>query len=255
MATPYARYQQLDGEVAHQRDALVLEYLPLVRMIAKRIHDRCPPSVSLDDLVSTGVVGLLEAINNFDPTLNVQLKTYAERRIRGAILDGMREMDWVPRETRRKARAIEAAIHAAKQRFGRDPSEEEIAKELGITPAEYQDWLNGIQGIDLKPLEYVSPDGQECSLLQFVSDGEENWPSHVLERAELERVLALAIDRMPKMERTILNLYYYEELSLAEIARVIGLHLSRIAQLRVQAILRLRAHLERVWPTEIRRNQ
>ena len=245
-----AGYSQYATDVALERDALVLEYLPLVRMIAKRIHDRCPPSVSLDDLVSTGVVGLLEAINNFDPSLNVQLKTYAERRIRGAILDGMREMDWVPRETRRKARAIETAIHATKQRLGREPSEEEIAQALEISPEEYRAWLNGIQAIDLKPLEYVSSEGEECSLLRFVSDDEENWPSRLVERAELERVLTLAIERMPKLERTILSLYYFEELSLAEISRVVGLHLSRIAQLRVQAILRLRAHLERVWPNQ-----
>jgi RNA polymerase sigma factor FliA len=255
MASLGTRYQQSDTERAIERDALVLEYLPLVRMIARRIHDRCPPSVSLDDLISTGVVGLLEAINNFDPSLNVQLKTYAERRIRGAILDGMREMDWVPRETRRRSRAIEAAIHAARQRYGREPSEEEIALELHLSYDEYREWLNGIQAIELKPLEYVSPDGQECSLLCFVSDGEENWPSALLERSELERVLVQAIDRMPRMERTILHLYYYEELSLAEISRVIGLHLSRIAQLRVQAILRLRAHLQRVWPNEYRRTQ
>ena len=185
----------------------------------------------------------------------MQLKTYAERRIRGAIIDGLREMDWVPRETRKKAKLIEAAIRAAKQRLGREPSEEEIAAELGISPSDYWVWLNGIQAIDLKRLEHVGPDGEECSLLKFVSDDEENWPSHLLERAELERVLALAIERMPKLERAILNFYYYEELSLSEIAQIVGLHLSRIAQLRVQAVLRLRSHLQRVWNVPPKRKQ
>jgi RNA polymerase sigma factor for flagellar operon FliA len=253
-ASAQYQYDLGDGE-ASRRDALVLQYLPLVRMIAKRVHDRCPPNVSLDDLVSTGVIGLMEAIDNFDPSLKVQLKTYAERRIRGAIIDGLREMDWVPRETRRKAKLIEAAIRAAKQRLGREPSEEEIAAELGISPSDYWVWLNGIQAIDLKRLEHVGPDGEECSLLKFVSDGEENWPSHLLERAELERVLALAIERMPKLERAILNFYYYEELSLSEIAQIVGLHLSRIAQLRVQAVLRLRSHLQRVWNVPPKRKQ
>jgi len=256
MATASTPYQlALDDDGSLRRDALVLQYLPLVRMIAKRIHARCPPNVSLDDLVSTGVIGLLEAIDNFNPALQVQLGTYAERRIRGAIVDGLREMDWVPRETRRKAKLIEAAIHAAKQRLGREPSEEEIAAELRVSLGDYQAWLNGIQAIDMKRLDYVAADGQECNLLRFVSDDEENWPSHVLERAELERVLTLAIERMPKLERSILNLYYYEELSLNEISQVVGLHLSRIAQLRVQAILRLRSHLQRVWFTGSRRKQ
>jgi RNA polymerase sigma factor FliA len=256
MATASGAYQYaLNDELALQRDALVLQYLPLVRMIAKRIHSRCPPNVSLDDLVSTGVIGLLEAIDNFNPTLNIQLGTYAERRIRGAIIDGLREMDWVPRETRRKAKAIEAAIHAAKQRLGREPSEEEISAELQISLTDYHAWLNGIQAIDMKRLEYVGADGQEGDLLRFVSDDEENWPSQVLERAELERILTLAIERMPKLERTILNLYYFEEFSLNEISQVIGLHLSRIAQLRVQAVLRLRSHLLRVWSVGSRRRQ
>ena len=256
MTAASAQYQfGIDDDGALQRDALVLQYLPLVRMIAKRIHHRCPPNVSLDDLVSTGVIGLMDAIDHFDPSLKVQLKTYAERRIRGAIIDGLREMDWVPRETRRKAKLIEAAIRAAKQRLGREPSEEEIAAELQISPSDYWTWLNGIQAIDLKRLEHVGADGEECSLLQFVSDDEENWPSHVLERAELERVMALAIERMPKLERAILNFYYYEELSLNEIAQIVGLHLSRIAQLRVQAVLRLRSHLQRVWSVPPRRKQ
>lgn len=256
MATASGPYQfELGDEVALRRDSLVLQYLPLVRMIAKRIHSRCPPNVSLDDLVSTGVIGLLEAIDNFNPALKVQLGTYAERRISGAIIDGLREMDWVPRETRRKAKLVESAIYAAKQRLRREPSEEEIAAELGVSLGDYQTWLNGIQAIEMKPLDYVTADGQEGNLLRFISDDEENWPSHLMERAELERVLTLAIERMPKLERTILNLYYYEEFSLNEISQVVGLHLSRIAQLRVQAILRLRSHLQRVWSGGSRRKQ
>ena len=256
MATSAAHYQySTNDEGSPGRDALVLKYIPLVRMIAKRIHGRCPPNVSLDDLVSTGVIGLLEAINNFDPSLNVQLKTFAERRIRGAILDGMRDMDWAPRETRRKAKLIESAIRAAAQRFGREPVEEEIAAELQLAPAEYHSWLGGIQAIDLQRLDCVSAEGEECSLLTFVADDQENWPSKILERSELERLLAVAIERIPKIERVILNLYYFEELSLNEISQVVKLHLSRVAQLRVQAVLRLRSHLQRVWLLAPRRQQ
>jgi RNA polymerase sigma factor FliA len=254
MATASGIYQfELGDDVAVRRDALVLQYLPLVRMIAKRIHSRCPPNVSLDDLVSTGVIGLLEAIDNFNPSLRVQLGTYALQRIRGAILDGLRDTDWVPRETRRKAKLIESAIHAAKQRLGREPGEEEIAVELQISLSDYQTWLNGMQSMEMKRLECITEDGQERDLLQFVSDDERDWPSHALERAELERVLTLAIERLPKLERSILNLYYYDDLNLSQISQIIGLHLSRIAQLRVQAVLRLRSHLQRVWFSNSRR--
>jgi len=255
MATGSGQYELADAGRMVQREELVMQHLAQVRLIARRIHQRLPSYVSLDDLVSTGVVGLLGAIDNFDPSLNVQLNTYAEHRIRGAIMESLREADWAPRETRRKAKTIESAIHKAKQRLGRDPSEEEIAAELGIAHDQYQEWLTSIQAIDLARLEYLTPDDQQGSLLRFVSDDEENWPSNIVERSELERVLARAIDRMPKVERTILNLYYYEELGLREISQVVGLHLSRVAQLRVQGILRLRSHLERVWPMESGKKQ
>jgi RNA polymerase sigma factor for flagellar operon FliA len=248
MATgTYGYTPAVDDDAAREREALVMQHLPQVRLIAKRIHDRLPDYVSLDDLISSGVVGLLAAIDHFDPSLNVQLNTYAERKIRGAILDGLREMDWAPRETRKKSRLIEAAIHRAKQRYGRDPLEEEIAAELGIELAEYQKWLAEVQSIELERLEFAPGDNPGMDLLNFISDDPEQLPSHVVERSELERILGLAIERMPKMERTVLSLYYYEELNLREIAEVVGMHLSRIAQLRAQGILRLRSHIERVW--------
>jgi RNA polymerase sigma factor for flagellar operon FliA len=248
MATGTYGYQPAnDVDAALRREALVLQHLPQVRLIAKRIHERLPDYVSLDDLISNGVIGLLAAIDNFDPSLNVQLNTYAERKIRGAILDGLREADWAPREVRKKGRLIEAAIHRARQRAGREASEEEIAAELGIAPDEYLKWLTEVRNTELERLEVASGPDPARNLLQFVSSGEESTPSHLLERSELERILAVTIDRMPKIERTVLHLYYYEELTLREIAEVVGLHLSRIAQLRAQAILRLRSHLERVW--------
>jgi len=249
----YAYRSAVDEDFASRREALVLEHLPQVRLIAKRIHDRLPDYICLDDLISTGVIGLMAAIDNFDPSLNVQLNTYAERRIRGAIMDSLREMDWAPRETRKRSKLIEAAIHRAKQRFGREPVEEEIAAELNITVAEYQKWLGDVQSVELERLEFAPGDNSGRELIHFVASGEDSWPSHIVERAELERILALAIDRMPKSERTVLSLYYYEELNLREIAEVMKMHLSRIAQLRTQAILRLRSHLERVWLSRPRR--
>ncbi len=248
-STTYGPRANVDEAHAERREALVLQHLPQVRLIARRIHDRLPEHVPLDDLVSTGIIGLLAAIDNFDPSQNVQLKTYAEHRIHGAIMDSLRETDWVPRETRKKARTINTAIHRLRQQLGREPAEEEIASDLKITLAEYQKWLTDVQSMEMERLECVSADGDDVSLLKFISDDEESWPSQTVERSELERVLALAIDRMPKNERTVLSLYYYEELSLREISWIMGMHLSRIGQLRVQAVLRLRSHMERVWPS------
>jgi len=250
MATTAYGYQApVDAEAALRREALALQHLPQVRLIAKRIHDRLPPYVSLDDLISTGVIGLLSAIDNFDPSLNVQLNTYAERKIRGAILDSLREADWAPRGVRQKSKLIETAIHRAKQRVGREATEEEIAAELNIPQAEYQKWLAELKSVELERLEYAGGEEASHKLLRFLPDDGES-PAVIVERAELERILALAIDRMPKIERTILHLSYYEELNLREIGEVIGVHLSRVAQLRTQAILRLRSHLKRVWLTQ-----
>jgi len=236
-----------DEQAAIQREALVLQHLPQVRLIARRIHQRLPSYVALDDLIAPGVVGLLEAIDNFDPSLNVQLKTYAERRIRGAILDSLREIDWVPRDVRKKSRLVESAISQLKQSLGREPGGEEIAASLNISDDEYQKWLAELQHIELERLEKVESEDQGRALIHVISDDESSWPSTILERSELERILALAIERMPKTERTVLNLYYFEELNLREIAEIMGMHLSRIGQIRTQAILRLRSHFARVW--------
>jgi len=243
----YGRQTVAGHEDDLRREALVLEHLPQVRIIAGRIHDRLPDYISLDDLLSTGVIGLLAAIDNFDPSHNVRLRTYAEHRIHGAIMDSLREMDWSSRDTRKRSKKIEAAIHRTKQAVGREPSEEEIAAEIGISVDDYRAWLLEVQSVEIHRLDAVAADGESFSLLNVISDDEEMWPSKVVERKELERIVAAAIDRMPKNERTVLSLYYYEELTLREIAEVMSMHLSRIGQLKTQAVLRLRSHLERVW--------
>ncbi len=233
-----------------ERERLILEHLPQVRLIARRIHERLPESVNLDDLISTGIVGLISAIDRFDPTHNVKLKTYAEYKIRGAILDSLRGLDWAPRQQRKRAKQIEAAIQAVEQRLKRMPTEEEIAAELNIDMVEYHDWLVDVRAVNLGSLENGATEDEGRDLLRFVSDKEENWPSHIVERAELEQLLVSAIERMPDVEKTVLNLYYREELTLREIARVVGLHESRISQLKSQAILRLRSYLQKRWPME-----
>jgi RNA polymerase sigma factor FliA len=230
------------------REQLILEHLPQVKLIARRIHERLPVSVSLDDLISTGVVGLIAAIDRYDSSHDVKLKTYAEYKIRGAILDSLRGLDWAPRQQRRRAKLIEAAIAALEQEHHRMPAEEEIAARLNLSVAEYQEWLSEARGLTLGSLENAGTEDDSCNLLRYLADSDEEWPSQIVERAELERLLAEAIDKMPHLERTVLSLYYYEEMTLREIAKIVDLHESRISQLKSQAILRLRSYMQKRWP-------
>lgn len=243
------KYQARD-RAAEERERLILEHLPQVRLIARRIHERLPESVNLEDLISTGTLGLIAAIDRFDPNHNVKLKTYAEYKIRGAILDSLRGLDWAPRQQRKRAKQIEAAISAAEQHLHRAPTEEEIAEQLGLTIEEYHAWLVDIRGVNLGSLEASSSEEDGRNLLKFISDDEEQWPSRLLERSELQRLLAGAIEKMPRTERIVISLYYHEELTLREIAKIVNLHESRVSQLKSQAILRLRSYLEKRWPVE-----
>ena len=245
---PRARGYESAPLSSEEREQIILEHLPQVRLIARRIHDRLPESVSLDDLISTGVVGLISAIDRFDPAQNVKLRTYAEYKIRGAILDSLRGLDWAPRQQRKRAKQIEAAICAVEQRLHRSPSEEEIAAELGQSIEEYHEWLVDSRGLTLGSLESATPDEENNNLLKYLADTEEAWPSRLLERSELHSLLAEAISKMPDIEKTVLGLYYHEELTLREISKIVNLHESRISQLKTQAILRLRSYMERRWP-------
>jgi RNA polymerase sigma factor for flagellar operon FliA len=241
----YASSDVLAGE---EREKLILEHLPQVRLIARRIQERLPDTISLDDLISTGILGLISAIDNFDASHNVKLKTYAEYKIRGAILDSLRGLDWAPRQKRKRAKQIDAAIGSAEQRLKRAATEEDIAAELKISVEEYHEWLVEIRGLNIGSLEYGTGEHAR-DLLHYVPDSEDAIPSALFERAELERVLAQAIDGIPEIERTVLSLYYKEELTLREIAQVVNLHESRISQLKSQAVLRLRHQLAARWPT------
>jgi RNA polymerase sigma factor for flagellar operon FliA len=231
------------------REGLILDHLPQVKLIASRIHEKLPQSVTMEDLVSAGILGLITAIDKFNPQRNVKLKTYAEYKIRGAILDSLRELDWAPRNKRRKAKMIEAAIVMAEKKHGRVPVEDEIADELGLSLEEYHTWLVEVRAVNLARLEQAGTgDHDTVDALQFLSDKEEHWPSSLFERAELEKLVAVALERMPRVERTILTLYYYEELTLRQIAEVLKLHETRVSQLKSQAILRLRTYLRARWP-------
>lgn len=238
------RYEMATDE----RERLILEHMPQVQLIARRIHETLPGNVCLDDLVSSGVVGLIMAIDNYDPTQAVKLKTYAEYKIRGAILDSLRGMDWASRHRRKKYKEIEAAITAAEQKLRRQPSEEEIAGELGMTLEAYRERLVEVQGLTLGSLEMAvgSENGQD--LLSIIPSADE-LPSAIVERSELENLIARAVSQLPDPEKLILALYYQEELTLREIGEIVNLRVSRVSELKTTSILRLRAFVAAQWPT------
>lgn len=249
-AREQAKYYEMPSVSAAERERLILEHLPQVKLIARRIHERLPVSVSLDDLISAGVVGLIAAIDRYDASHDVKLKTYAEYKIRGAILDSLRGLDWAPRQQRKRAKLIEAAIAVLEQAHQRMPTEEEIAAQLDLSVAQYQEWLSEVRGLTLGSLENAGTEEDGCDLLRYLADTDEQWPSQIVERSELERLLAEAIDKMPHLEKTVLSLYYYEEMTLREIAKIVDLHESRISQLKSQAILRLRSYMQKRWPQQ-----
>ena len=231
-----------------ERERLIVEHLPQVRLIARKIHERVPASICFDDLLSAGIVGLIQAVDNFDPAQKVKLRTFAEFRIRGAILDSLREADWAPRLKRRMARDMEAAVARAEQKAGRSAEEGEIAAELAISVEEYRKRLGEVAALDIGELEFLRDEKETPLLLKYVASAEDDSPAVQLERNELERLLASAIDRIPAVEKTVLGLYFYEELTLKEIADIMGIHFSRVSQIKSQAVLRLRTAIRARWP-------
>jgi RNA polymerase sigma factor FliA len=234
---------------AAERERLILDHLSNVRWIAMRIHEKIGGAVGLEDLISSGVIGLIHAVDSYDPKYNVKLKTYAEHRIRGAILDSIRGLDGIPAHKRKQLKNIEAAIAAAEQRLQRVPSEEEIAAEMNLSLAEYQDALAEVRAVSLGSLDEVTDGFAEAKLLRYVADAEQDQPGILLERAELENLVADAVTKMPRLERTILTLYFKEEQNLQEIAEILGMHTTRVCQLKSQAVLRLRAYVSKKWPS------
>lgn len=231
-----------------ERERLILEHLPSVRWLALRVHEKIGGAVSLDDLISAGTIGLIQAVDAFDPGCNVKLKTFAEYRIRGAILDSIRGLDGIPAHKRKRLKEIESAILAVEHRLQRAPTEEEVAAELKISLAEYQESLSELRGVTLGSLDEVSDGFSESKLLRFVAQDEDSQPSRILERAELKNLLADGINKMPKQEKIILSLYYQDQQNLQEIAEILGLHTTRVCQLKSQAVLRLRAYMLKKWP-------
>lgn len=229
-----------------ERNRLLMQEMPQVRYIARHIHDRLPQHVPLDDLVHAGVLGLIDALNKFDSAKNVQFKTYAKFRIRGAILDSLRELDWSPRDLRRKARSLEDATSRLGSELGRAPTEQELADELHMTVEEFHHMLNELEGLDLGTLHpETGPDGREEDLCEYIAGDPEESPYHLCLKSEVRSVLSRAIADLNEKKQLVLSLYYYEELTMKEVGTVLGIGESRVSQIHSLAIVRLRAALQK----------
>jgi RNA polymerase sigma factor for flagellar operon FliA len=231
-----------------ERNRMVEEYLPLVKFVAGRIAGRLPSHVEFDDLVNAGVIGLIDAIDKFDPSRKIQFKTYAEFRIKGAILDELRSLDWVPRSTRQKASRIERAFSELEQQLGRAASDHEVVEYLGVSFDVYHQLLMEARGISLVSLDELHGEGEEGSernLLEFLSDPEAVDPAEAMNLDQVYRIVADSIDLLPDKERLVVSLYYHDELTMKEIGEVLEITESRVSQIHTKAILRLRGKLLR----------
>jgi RNA polymerase sigma factor FliA len=228
------------------RDRLIVAYAPLVKYVAGRLGSGLPAHVEEADLVSYGLLGLIGAIERFDPERDIKFETFAMSRIRGAIIDELRALDWVPRSVRSRAREIERAIAELESKLGRAPTDEEIAAKIGISGEELDESLTDISRSSIAALDElwsVSDAGDQVSLIDTIEDPTGARPAEALDETETKELLADAISRLPEREKLVITLYYYEELTLREIGDVLGVTESRVSQLHTKAVLRLKSRL------------
>jgi RNA polymerase sigma factor for flagellar operon FliA len=221
----------------------MIKHLPIVRFIARRVHKRLPQHVPIEDLYGAGVLGLLDAFGKFDPSKHVLFRTYAQFRIRGAMLDSLRTLDWSPRELRRKARAVEQAIQTLTAQIRRSPTDTEIAQKLNIPLAAYQQLLGELKGLEIGTL-YSERSGDSGAEEQvYLPSRAQDDPLFRYLDAEMRERLTKAIEGLPERERTVMTLYYFEEMTMKEIGLILDVHDSRVSQIHASAILHLRARL------------
>jgi len=231
------------------RDYFVIKYAPLVKYVAGKVSMGMPQNIEFDDLVSYGVFGLIDAIGKYDPARGIKFKTYAMTRIRGAIFDELRSIDWIPRSIRQKAKQIEQVISELENKLGRTVEDEEIAKEMGISSEEFQTLLNKLSGtsmLSLNDIWYLGDDSDELSILETLEAPQNMNPDVLIEKEEIRDHIIDAIKKLPEKEKKVIVLYYYEDLTLKEIGEVLEVTESRVSQLHTKAIMRLRGRLGRI---------
>jgi len=239
-----------DGDLA-VRNQLVVEHVGLVKVLASRLAQRVPSQVEVNELVSAGMVGLIDAAGRYRPALGVPFDAFARRRVHGAMLDSLRNLDWAPRSVRKMRRDVDATINRLRHELAREPEGAEIANALNVSEAEYDKMLDQIRAVDIGTMRQLDAGTSDSPMMEVAIDPGEGQQV-LLERAEMKQHLARAISELPERERQILSLYYHEELTLAEIGQVIGVGESRVSQLRTQAIARLRGRLRETLQTGMR---
>lgn len=228
------------------QEQVVLQYAPLIKYIASRMAMRLPPHISIDDLISSGMIGLLDAIQKFDPSKNIHFKTYAEFRIKGSILDELRMLDWIPRSVRKKTSMVEKAYAELQRELGRPAESEEVAKSMGLGLEEFHHLLDETKGVSVLDIDAIwknLPDFSDDELYEILKDEDSRDPFISVYFSELREVMMQAIEFLPDKEKLLISLYYYEELTMKEIGKVMGYTESRISQMHTQAIYRLRSKL------------
>ncbi len=238
-------YDEIPADI---RDQIVLEHAPLIRYIVNRIAVRLPSHIDLDDLHSTGVIGLMDAIEKYAPDKNCKFKTYAEFRIKGAILDQLRSLDWVPRSVRQKGRKLEKAYGDVEQRLGRSANEDEVADSLGLELDKFHTLINQVRGISLVNLEEIrgtNSDGDRAgTFADIIEDVNSENPFASLKLMETKHVISDTIGSLPEKERLVISLYYYEDLNMKEIGSILGITESRVCQIHTKSVMRLRSKLK-----------
>src|SRR5438067_4319379 len=231
-----------------ERDALINETLPLIKHIAHRVAIRLPANVEIRDLINAGVLGLLDAIEKFEPERNVKFKTYAEVRIRGAILDSLRNLDWAPRSLRKKSKDLEKTYSDLGQKLGRPATDEEVSEAMGEKIDDFHALVDQLHGLTVGSFENISDSEDSENYINYYPDDGSNDPYAKFETSELTTLLAEAIEELPEKERLVLSLYYYEEFTMKEIGALLGVNESRVSQLHTKATLRLRGKLGKLIP-------
>lgn len=255
----FEEYDQIEEEILWKdykkssneeiREYLIEKYSPLVKYVAGKISTGMPQSVEFDDLISYGVFGLLDAINKFDIDRGIKFKTYAMTRIRGAIFDELRSIDWIPRSIRQKAKQMEQIISDLENKLGRPVEDAEIAQEMSISEEELQELMLQVSGtsvVSLNDIWYLGDDNDEVSIIETLESPANMNPDVLIEKEEIKDIIVAAIKKLPDKEKKVIVLYYYEDLTLKEIGQVLDVTESRVSQLHTKAIMRLRGRLSRI---------
>ncbi len=236
------------------REEVIKQYSPMIKYVANRIAMRLPPHIEVDDLISVGVLGLMDAITKYDSSRGAKFKTYAEFRVRGAILDELRSMDWVPRSIRQKASKVDKVVQGLQAKLRRTPEDEEVAQEMGLSLDQFHETLNETKSIPIFSLEdlgIAKESGDQQSLLDCLAGKADADPQTQIRLVELKEIIAKAIDALPEKERLMVSLYYYEELTMKEIGAVLDITESRVSQIHSKAVYRLRTKLKAIIAEEL----